>query len=70
MQHPAFVSGRFYTNFVDKHYTPQLLQPAQAGESEIAAALVVQLLMDQKDKGIQQLQTALVRQNTWKKNRL
>jgi propionyl-CoA carboxylase alpha chain len=45
MEHEAFVSGRFDTNFIPKYFRPELLQPpgTDAGAA-LAAALAVQLL--------------------------
>jgi propionyl-CoA carboxylase alpha chain len=70
MQHPAFVSGKFYTNFVSKHYTPHMLDNGVNGEAEIAAALIVRMLLTQKTKDNLQAAEANTNSSKWKKNRL
>jgi propionyl-CoA carboxylase alpha chain len=70
MQHPAFVSGKFYTNFVSKHYTPHMLNNGENGEAQIAAALVVRALLTQKTKDNLQAAQANTNVSKWKKNRL
>jgi propionyl-CoA carboxylase alpha chain len=70
MQHPAFISGKFYTSFVSKHFTPQMLEQTAAGDSELAAALATQLLLIHKNMGNQNVTATAVRDNKWKKNRL
>jgi propionyl-CoA carboxylase alpha chain len=70
MQHPAFVSGKFYTNFVSKHYTPQMMDNGVNAEAEIAAALIVRMLLTQKTKDNLQAAEANTNSSKWKKNRL
>lgn len=71
MEHPAFVSGKFYTNFVARHFTPQLLENNSGGEAEIAAALVARLLVQQKNiDNLSVVESTSSRLNKWKKNRL
>ena len=43
ISHPDFVSGKFDTHFVAKHFQPELLKSEQADEKEIAALLVAHL---------------------------
>lgn len=50
MQHPAFVSGNFTTNFVKEHFRKEELQSQNEGEAEIAAILSHMLLKEQKSK--------------------
>ncbi|GCD77646.1 acetyl-CoA carboxylase biotin carboxylase subunit [Thermaurantimonas aggregans] len=47
MQHPAFVSGDFDTNFVKQHFKPEYLPSPSADEVE-AAALAAAALMQEK----------------------
>jgi propionyl-CoA carboxylase alpha chain len=70
MQHPAFNSGQFYTNFVNKHFTPQMLEGTEAEEQEIVAALALQLLLAQGNTAKQIIEPTPGSQNKWKKNRL
>lgn len=49
MQHEAFRSGNFDTNFVKKYYDSEILKEAQTKEAEIAALVALkQYLEDQK----------------------
>jgi propionyl-CoA carboxylase alpha chain len=70
MEHKAFVSGRFYTDFVSKYFTPASLTQHSSQEAEVAAALVSYLLSQQ------QINSSLVPASQhstsgskWKKNR-
>jgi hypothetical protein len=70
MEHEAFVSGHFYTDFVSKYFTPAELIQYSSQEAEVAASLVT-FLLSQQQTNAQPTQTDL--QNTsgskWKKNR-
>ncbi|MDO1447982.1 acetyl-CoA carboxylase biotin carboxylase subunit [Rhodocytophaga aerolata] len=71
MQHPAFVSGKFYTNFVARHFTPQQLETPFENEAQLAAALVARLLIQQKQtEAVPVTQPVNAGQRSWKKNRL
>jgi propionyl-CoA carboxylase alpha chain len=70
MQHPAFNSGQFYTNFVNKYFTPKMLEGTETEEQEIAAALALQLLLAQGNTAKQIIEPTPAHQNKWKKNRL
>ena len=50
LQHPAFVSGDFDTNFVRDHFQPAALAPTPPDEAtaQVAAALVAMLLHEQQ----------------------
>ena len=69
MQHPAFVSGKFYTSFVNTYFKPDVLQQNSAEESQIAAALIACLLSSQQEIIVQPAATTVSKSN-WKKNRL
>ncbi len=47
LTHPDFVSGKFDTNFVNKNFKPELLQPSNPGEKE-AAAIIADFLFNEK----------------------
>lgn len=49
LTHPDFVSGKFDTNFVNKNFKPELLQPSNPGEEE-AAAIFADFLFNEKKK--------------------
>jgi acetyl-CoA carboxylase biotin carboxylase subunit len=48
MQHPAFTSGQFDTHFVQKYFTPEVLQSTDPKEAFIAALMMEQLLSKKK----------------------
>jgi len=48
MQHEAFTSGNFDTHFVQKCFTPGLLQSYDAGEALIAGILIEKLLNEKR----------------------
>lgn len=50
LQHPAFVSGKFDTNFVAKHFKPEYLKEECYDEAEIAA-LVAGYVFEEKTSG-------------------
>lgn len=43
LEHPAFVSGDFDTNFVKEHFRPELLRAGNAEDAEVAAMLAAVL---------------------------
>jgi len=67
MQHEAFVSGKFDTNFVSKYFSPEVLQ-RQNDEEALVAALVVAHLMRQQDNKIVSTGSSEDLLN-WRKNR-
>ncbi len=52
MEHDAFVSGNFDTNFVNKYFKSEMLKADDIFESEIAGILAVQLLNEKKISAI------------------
>ena len=68
LQHEAFVSGNFDTNFVKAHYDASALNKADAFEAQLAAQLAVQLLDQNKGKGTQTVQSESNNKNAgaWK----
>ncbi|MDJ1506183.1 acetyl-CoA carboxylase biotin carboxylase subunit [Xanthocytophaga agilis] len=71
LEHPAFLDGSFDTNFVNKYFTPDLLQTdANEEEAEIAALLVSQLLQTQNTrKSTIQQTTTNSQKSKWKTQR-
>lgn len=70
LQHPAFLDGSFDTNFVNKYFTPEVLQTATLpAEAEVAALLATHLV---KTKHVAKSETASVQpaRSRWKQNRL
>ncbi len=48
MEHEAFITGHFDTNFVKKYFTPELLKERAKVEAEIAAHIAAQLYTNNK----------------------
>jgi pyruvate carboxylase len=49
MEHPAFISGKFDTHFVQKHFSPEKLQQKfEEDDLKIAAAFAGWLVQSQK----------------------
>ncbi len=67
MQHEAFVSGKFDTNFVGKYFTPEALNKDNEDEAFIAA-LVAAHLMEKQNKKIEAPVSSGDSLN-WRKNR-
>lgn len=69
MEHEAFRSGHFDTKFVEKYFTPEVLQtkPNEV-EQQLAGVLAVTLLEQAKTK--MTISASSNGQNKWKKNRL
>ncbi|HEX3386258.1 MAG TPA: acetyl-CoA carboxylase biotin carboxylase subunit, partial [Mucilaginibacter sp.] len=67
MQHEAFTLGKFDTHFVQKYFTPEVLQNSNADEELIAAIVMEKLLGWQEFK--QNGQIAPVETSNWVKNR-
>jgi acetyl/propionyl-CoA carboxylase alpha subunit len=69
IQHEAFVSGHFDTHFVNKYFTPEVLNIHNKEVEEVAALFAAKLFTDNKA-----IQTATVGSNTiksnWKRNRI
>ena len=72
LQHEAFVSGNFDTKFIERYFTPSVLeQKASEDSEEIAAALAALLLTNHKPQATAsaQLQANGTGSN-WRKNRV
>ncbi len=56
MKHEAFQSGKFDTQFIQKYFTPELLQPKGDSPSEalVAAIVTASLLKNESDKNMLQ----------------
>jgi acetyl-CoA carboxylase, biotin carboxylase subunit len=67
MQHEAFTSGQFDTHFVQKYFTPEVLQTGNENEALIAAIVMEKLLRkpDLKQNGT----VAVAEISKWAKNR-
>ncbi|MBK7871380.1 MAG: acetyl-CoA carboxylase biotin carboxylase subunit [Saprospiraceae bacterium] len=50
MEHDAFITGHFDTNFVKEYFTPELIKQKEQEEAEIAARLALQLYLDDKKR--------------------
>ena len=65
-EHEAFTSGNFDTHFVENYFSPEQLLKGQAEEKEIAAALAMQLFLEDKE----QLKVLKNESSNWKKSRI
>jgi propionyl-CoA carboxylase alpha chain len=61
MDHPAFVSANFDTNFIKNYYTPEALLQAQQIPAAIAAKLALRLHLQQK----KQLNVTETQESNW-----
>jgi acetyl/propionyl-CoA carboxylase alpha subunit len=69
MQHPAFRSGNFDTNFIEQYFRPELLDaPAPEEEQQIAAVLAAYLYETARPQPADN-QAAPTLVSNWKKNR-
>lgn len=63
MDHPAFLSAQFDTNFVKTYFTPELLREQEAEAAEVAAQMALHLYLQQK----KQLKTIPSTETNWKR---
>lgn len=68
LKHPAFVSGKFDTHFVTKHFTPEILV-AQNDEEAEAAAILAAYLYNAKSAVSPSAVTQVRTESKWVKNR-
>ncbi len=67
MQHEAFVSGKFDTNFVKKYFKPEMLNVEDETASEIAAMLAVRMI--QEKNNLRASANHIDSNSRWKMNR-
>lgn len=65
MLHPAFTSGKFDTQFVTKHFTPDILKAENEDEAMIAALIMSTLL----DKGAPVAAATVAEKSDWVRKR-
>ncbi|RYU72607.1 biotin carboxylase, partial [Hymenobacter persicinus] len=72
LQHPAFVSGNFDTNFIRDHFTPADLTPAapDASVAKVAAVLTAMLMTEKKAPVVASSDAPAAAGSNWKRNRL
>jgi acetyl-CoA carboxylase biotin carboxylase subunit len=70
MRHPAFVSGKFDTHFVKKHYSPEMLSGSDPEEEAIAALLAVKALRSHSIPVANGQNGTVASGSRWKSNRL
>ncbi|AII53915.1 acetyl-CoA carboxylase biotin carboxylase subunit [Hymenobacter sp. APR13] len=73
LQHPAFVSGNFDTNFIRDHFPADALKPAAPDEAtaKLAAVLTAMLLTDkQPGAAAASADAPVATGSAWKRNRL
>jgi acetyl-CoA carboxylase biotin carboxylase subunit len=64
LEHEAFISGDFDTNFVQKHFDPELLKQHNELEAELAAKLAVHLMGSNKQQSTES-STSTVKNSKW-----
>jgi propionyl-CoA carboxylase alpha chain len=69
MKHEAFRSGHFDTKFVEKYFTPEVLQTEGIEEERQLAGVLAATLLEQAKMNVTAPATS-VGQSKWKKNRL
>jgi len=69
LQHKAFVSGDFDTNFIKHHYQPDMLKKQHKDEEEIAAWMAAELFSANSSKPNTE-NASIVNISQWKKNRV
>jgi acetyl-CoA carboxylase biotin carboxylase subunit len=71
MEHEAFISGDFDTHFVNKHFSPELLDKYSDENAEIAAMIAAHLLAKNKlGKGAKPNSANAPTSSKWKTNRV
>ncbi|QDA62030.1 acetyl-CoA carboxylase biotin carboxylase subunit [Hymenobacter jejuensis] len=72
LQHPAFVSGNFDTNFIRDHFTPADLAPAPLDEAtgKLVAVLGAMLLETKKPPVASATTESVAPESKWRRNRL
>ncbi|WP_266367309.1 acetyl-CoA carboxylase biotin carboxylase subunit [Tellurirhabdus rosea] len=71
MEHEAFRSGQFDTHFVQRYFTPEMLQQTgDATETRLAAALAAYLLETGKPKGKAAAGEVVTQKSKWRERRL
>lgn len=61
MDHPAFVSADFNTNFIKNYYTPDVLRQLQEAPAAVAAKLALRLHLEHK----RQLKAVVPQESNW-----
>lgn len=67
LQHEAFISGNFDTNFVKHHFKPEYLEKNNEKEQEVATLLAAYLIAGKQQKTSNAIAT--VAKSKWKENR-
>ncbi|UOR06938.1 acetyl-CoA carboxylase biotin carboxylase subunit [Hymenobacter aerilatus] len=72
LQHPAFVSGNFDTNFIRDHFPADALVPPTPDEAtaQVAAMLAAMLLETKKPQTASAAETSSTTVSAWRQNRL
>jgi acetyl-CoA carboxylase biotin carboxylase subunit len=61
MDHPAFCSARFDTNFIKHYYTPELLHEVEKKQAEVAAITALRIHLEQR----KQLRIVRAQESKW-----
>jgi len=69
MEHQSFISGDFDTHFVNKHFSPELLDASQSDEGEDVAGMIVAKLMADHGKKDEVINSNGSPKSPWKMKR-
>jgi acetyl/propionyl-CoA carboxylase alpha subunit len=70
MQHDAFISGKFDTNFIKNYFKPEDLIHHDLDEETVAAMLGAKLINENKNIGTSVVNSSIENVSKWKKNRI
>lgn len=70
MEHEAFVSGKFDTNFVNKYFNPEVLAAQKDPDAEVIAAFLAGKLLQEKKNGTALTVSTQTSRSKWKQNRV
>lgn len=69
MTHKAFTSGNFDTHFVEKYFTPAVMNSEDDEETKVAGMLAIKILQGTSLSKTASTQTSSVNFSSWKRNR-
>ncbi|MDX5437228.1 MAG: biotin carboxylase, partial [Pontibacter sp.] len=69
LQHEAFVSGNFDTKFIERHFSPEVLQQKPDEETEAVAAALAAMLMNKQKPATADATALTETSSNWRRNR-
>jgi propionyl-CoA carboxylase alpha chain len=70
MEHPAFRSGNFDTKFVEQHFKPEVLKPAQTSSEQDTVAAALAAFVFKEQQATIPVSSSAAEVSRWKQNRL